>query len=61
MFFPDLVLSAGVVFTFISYVAQLITAALCLGLGLWLLARSERPAPILSQRPEPGLASQSSR
>lgn len=64
MFFPARLLLAGVVFTFISYVVQLATAGLCLAIGLWLLARSERPVPSVSesQRPEPpSLVSTSSR
>jgi hypothetical protein len=44
MFFPQLLLTSGVVFTFISYCTQLVTAALSLLLGLWIMSRTERPA-----------------
>jgi len=43
MFFPQQLLTSGVVFTFISYCTQLATAALSLLLGLWILGSSKRP------------------
>ena len=46
MFFPQQLLTSGVVFTFISYCTQLATAALSLLLGLWILGRSKRPAVV---------------
>ena len=44
LYFPALVQTSGVLFAFVSYCVQLITAALSLLLGLWLLARTPVPS-----------------
>jgi hypothetical protein len=43
LYFPALVQTSGVLFAFVSYCVQLITAALSLLLGLWLLGRTPTP------------------
>ncbi|MET0388607.1 MAG: lysylphosphatidylglycerol synthase transmembrane domain-containing protein [Polyangiales bacterium] len=64
MFYPDRVLSSGVMFTFIGYCTQLAIAVLCLGAGLWLLARTQQPVVVAKPLAQPGsggLVSESSR
>ena len=43
LFFPQLA-TAAALFTFVSYVAQIITALLSLGLGMWLMAATKPSA-----------------
>lgn len=62
MFYPQLVLTTGAVFTFISYVTQLVVSGCSLLLGLWLIATTRKAAADgRSQGSEPGLLSHSSR
>lgn len=50
LFFPALVSSTGVLFTFVSYFTQLGTALVSLAVGFWLLARTQPPSASQSAR-----------
>jgi uncharacterized protein (TIRG00374 family) len=60
MFFPDTtVLTAGAVFTFVSYAAQLSSGLLALFAGLWLMSRTAPASRREAQRAEPPLSASS--
>lgn len=58
MFFPELLMTSGVLFTFIAYITQLVGAIISLLLGLWILSntRHELAAAPAAQRSEPALS-----
>jgi hypothetical protein len=62
MFFPELLTTSGVMFTFISYATQLVTGAISLLIGMWILSNTRQAATAAAaQGSEQGLLSQSSR